>query len=281
MQTLDLRNLSQEYFVNEATVFRLENCWSTSVLVFPGAFNHLSFLENITFYNVSRLTLEPYSISLDSWAEEVFTLTFSLIRNLSIRKNAINIRLHDQGVGVSLKIQHTSLISLMKSAVVGKLQELILEETLVKARPWPGAIECQGSEGASVIIKSVNIKKGLTGRWITGNLSRLSITRSYLRLLPDAFAGVNMVGGKKPQSGMILSGNNFLIPFLPSHALPSDGFLLQAQKNYIVCQCQGLAWLLEPPKTLLKEAVKASLICRNKSLASVLAACETPSLPMV
>lgn len=275
VKTLDLRNLSQEYLVSEASIFRLEDCSRTSVLVLPGAFNNLNFLEDVTFHRVKRLTLEPYSISQTSWVEEVFRLTFSLINNLSIRNNAINIQLQDQQARISLRIQQSGLISLMRSAVVGNLQELTLEESLVKARPWPGAIVCQGSEGTSVIMRSVGMKKGLTGNWITGNVSRLSITKSNLRLLPEAFAGVDVVGD------IILSGNNFLIPSLPSQALPSNGSLLQAHKNYIVCQCQNLAWLLEPPQTPLKEGVKASLICRNKKLTLDLETCDTPAPPTV
>lgn len=145
----------------------------------------------------------------------------------------------------------------------------------MKARPWPEAIVVRGSAGASVTLKSVSIKKGLTGRWITGNISRLSIIGSNLKLLPEAFAGVNIVEDEESTTGITLSGNNFMIPSLPSHALPSDAPVVQAQKNHIVCQCQNLAWLLEPPNSPLKDSVKDSLICRNKSLYLFLPSCKT------
>ncbi|KAG0711271.1 hypothetical protein GWK47_020953 [Chionoecetes opilio] len=276
VKTLDLRNLSQDYRVSKAAAFHLNDCGKTSVLVFPRAFSQLN-LKSVTFYNISSLTLEPYSIHLNPEVKDAFNITFSLITTLSIRKDAVNVQLHHPHAGMNLKIRHASLISLMKSAIVGKLRELTMEEMLVKARPWPGAVVCQGLTGASVIMKSVLIKKGLSSRWITGNISSLSISKSSLRLLPDAFAGVNIEAGSKSKTRIVLLGNNFMIPSLPSHALPSHGYLSQAKQNYIVCQCQNLAWLLESPSTQVKQSVKASLICRNnKSISSVLASCEKP-----
>ncbi|XP_045120801.1 uncharacterized protein LOC123510076 [Portunus trituberculatus] len=276
VKTVDLRNLSQEYEVIQASVFTLQNCRSTSVLVFPGTFSDLNSLEYISFYNVGRLTLEHNCINLRSISENVI-LNFSLITNLSIRKNAINIQPRNKCMDskASINIKHSTLLSLMKSAIVTNLKELTMEEMILKARPWPEAIVVLGSAGASVSLKSVSIKKGLTGRWITGNISRLSITESNLRLLPEAFAGVTIVEDQESNTGITLFGNNFMIPSLPSQALPSDAPVLQAQKNRIVCQCQNLAWLLEPPNTPLKNSVKDSLICRNKSLDLLLPSCET------
>lgn len=277
VKAVDLRNLSQEYEVIEASVFQLVNCRGTSVLVFPGTFSNLNFIEHISFHNVGHLILEPNSITLQPVVDNVLSLTFSLITNLSIRKDAINIQPRNKCTDsrVNVNIKHSTLISLMKSAIVTNLQELTMEEMTMKARPWPEAIVVRGSAGASVTLKSVSIKKGLTGRWITGNISRLSIIGSNLKLLPEAFAGVNIVEDEESTTGITLSGNNFMIPSLPSHALPSDAPVVQAQKNHIVCQCQNLAWLLEPPNSPLKDSVKDSLICRNKSLYLFLPSCKT------
>lgn len=276
-KTLDLRNLSQETDVIEASAFQLQNCWSTSVLVFPGTFSGLNALQHISFHNIGRLTLEHNSIDLRPVIDHDLSLNFSSITNLSIRKDAINILPHNKCTKsrVSVNIKYSTLINLMKSAIVTNLQSLNMEEMTLKANPWPEAIVVRGSAGASVSLKSVSMKKGLTGRWITGNISRLSITESNLRLLPEAFAGVNIVEDEESTAGIILFGNNFMLPSLPSHAFPSDAPVLKVQKNRIVCQCQNLAWLLEAPNSELKDSVKDSLICRNKSLYLFLPSCET------
>ena len=277
LQTVDLRNLSLEYEVMEATVFQLENCRSTSVLVFPGTFSDLNFLEHISFHNVGRLTLEHNSINLQPLVDNIVSLNFSLITNLSIRKDAVYIKPRNKCTNSKVRVnfKHSTLISLMKHAIVTNLQELTMEEMTVRARPWPEAIVVLGLAGASVSLKSVSIKKGLTGRWITGNISRLSIIGCNLRLLPEAFAGVNIVEDKESNAGIILFGNNFMMPSLPKHAFPSDAPVLLAQKNRIVCQCHTLTWLLEPPNSPLKDSVKDSLICRNENLYSFLPSCET------
>lgn len=269
VKTLDLRDLSEDQSLYLASSFHLGNCRNTSVMVFPGAFSYLHILENVTFNDISRLTVESNGISLTSFVD-VFTLRFYLIKNLSLRKNAISI--HSEGM--NFKIHNSTIMSLMKSAIVGKIRELVMEEMLFKVRPWPGSVVCQGAEGASVTMRSVTVKQGLSGRWIIGNVSRLSIVDSNLRLFPGAFAGVNTNTHGKSQFGVVLSGNNFMMPHLPSHTLPSDGFLLSAKRNYIVCRCPNLVWLREPPNNLFKEGIKASLVCRNATLASVLESCQ-------
>lgn len=238
-------------------------------MVFPGAFSYLHELENITFNDIYRLTVESNGISFTSFAD-ILTLRFYLINNLSLRKNAISI--HSKGM--NLKIYNSTIMSLMKSAIVGKIQQLVIEKILLKVRPWPESVVCQGPEGASVTLRSVTVKQGLSGRWITGNVSRLSIMNSNLRLFPGAFAGVNTNTHSKSQIGVLLYGNNFMMPHLPSHVLPSDGVLLGAERNYIVCRCPNLVWLSEPPSNLFKERIKASLVCRNGTLSSVLESCQ-------
>lgn len=275
LQTLDLRDLSEDHLVYSAASFHLVNCKNTSVIVLPGAFSYLYHLKNVTFHNINRLTLESNSIFLNSLAD-VLTIRFSLINILNLRKNAIKVHMEDNSEGLNLEIRRSVITSLMKSAIVSKINELVMEEMLFKARPWPGSVVCQGSRGAAVTMHSVTIKRGLSGGWITGNMSRLSLTDSNLRLLPDAFAGVHSSKNihRKSHLGVIFSGNNILVPHLPSHALPSDGVLLEAKRNYIVCQCQNLVWLREPPINRFKENVKASLVCRNGTLASALESCE-------
>lgn len=264
----------QDQLILLATTFHLGNCQNTSVLVFPGAFNHLYSLREVTFHDIWRLTLETNSISLRPSAP-AFTLTFFSMTNLSLRKNAISIQLEDNDEGMNLKVSHATIVCFMKSAIVGNIKELVMEEILLKVRPWPGSVVCQGSKGTLVTMHSVTVKQGLSGLWITGNVSRLNITDSNLRLFPGAFAGVyaNSSTQIKSQLGVVLSGNNLIFPHLPSHSLPADGFLLSAKRNYIACQCQNLMWLREPPNNLFKEGIKASLICRNGTLASILASC--------
>ncbi|KAK8376521.1 hypothetical protein O3P69_009866 [Scylla paramamosain] len=124
VKAVDLRNLSQEYEVIEASVFQLVNCRGTSVLVFPGTFSNLNFIEHISFHNVGHLILEPNSITLQPVVDNVLSLTFSLITNLSIRKDAINIQPRNKCTDsrVNVNIKHSTLISLMKSAIVTNLQ---------------------------------------------------------------------------------------------------------------------------------------------------------------
>lgn len=272
LQTLDLRELStDDNLVTSATAFHLRHCHNTAVLVHSEAFSYLYELKRIIFHDINLLTLQTNSIAFTTYSDAL-TISFLSVSKLNLRKNAINIQMEDYAQGMKLKIRHATIFSWKKSAVVGKIRELVMEELLFKLRPWPASIVCQGSEGAAVTMRSVTVKQGLSGSWITGNVSYLSITDSNLRLCPGAFAGFDTTN--KPKLEVVLSGNNFLLPYLPSHALPSNGSVLNADRNYIVCQCQGLMWLREPPQNQFKESIKASLICRNRTVDSVLASCK-------
>lgn len=282
MQDLVISDRSTVDLASTVTGFYIENC-NSSVIVKSHAFDHLFNLEEISFRNIFKLSLESRSLDLENYNPKDFHLTIDSILNLSLQKEAIQFEGHrGTRMGTAISIRNSFVIEMEPAAIAGSLKELEFERLIFGPRVQAGTVDV-GSRGCEVSLSNCDIfHYGLDSDWIVGRVTHLSLVNNSLTLSPNAFSGITLVGHQPRltlENNLLGLHENQTVPSLPSGSLDFNtsaptGVRVEASNNHVNCKCLDLAWLLEKPSTLLKKQVRSSLVCTSGSINEALAKCN-------